>query len=90
MPSESVNRPVGELKNLGPRCESWLAQIDVYTEEDLRGMGAPAAYRELVIREVVRPHRMLLYALAGALLEVSCMSLTRSQKRDLDAEAGIG
>jgi DNA transformation protein and related proteins len=82
-------RKISRLRNLGPRCAEWLAQIGIHTEDDLRRIGAATAYRELVVREVVKPHRMLLYALDGALDDVDCVRLSRSRKRELEDEAEV-
>ncbi len=78
------NRSIEQMRNLGPRCAEWLAQIEIYDEAGLRAIGAAGAYRELVVRGIVQPHRMLLYALGGALLDRSCMSLSRAEKRELE------
>lgn len=83
------SQPVMALRNLGPRCAEWLAQIGIATAEDLRRVGAATAYRELVCQGIVRPHRMLLYALGGAVLDMDCPKLTRCQKRELEAEVGL-
>jgi DNA transformation protein and related proteins len=81
--------PVTELKNLGPRCAAWLTEIGIHSAEDLRAAGAAAACRELVARGVTRPHRMLLYALAGALDDSNCVKLSRERKREIEEEAGL-
>ena len=83
-----MSRSVTELRNLGPRCAEWLGVIGIHDEDSLRRIGAVAAYRELVVREVVKPHRMLLYALAGALDEVDCLKLSPARKRELNDEVG--
>ena len=80
---------VTSLPNIGPRCEDWLAAIGVHTAEELKQIGGPIAYRELVSKGVVKPHRMLLYALGGAVLGESCMTLSREQKRELEEAAGV-
>lgn len=82
-------RSILQMRNLGPRCAEWLAGIGIHDENDLRSVGAAAAYRELVIRGIVRPHRMLLYALGGALLDIDCLKLPREIKRELEEEAAV-
>lgn len=82
-----MNRPIAELRNLGPRCAEWLAAIGIEDEKGLRAIGAAGAYRELIVQGVTSPHRMLLYALAGALEDVDCLKLSRQQKRELCEEA---
>lgn len=84
-----MSRNLEQLRNLGPRCAAWLAQIGIHTEDDLRRVGAATAYRELVVREMVKPHRMLLYALGGALEDVDCVRLSREQKRELEEDSGV-
>lgn len=82
-------RPIHKMRNLGPRCAEWLAQIGVHDEDDLRTLGAPTAYRELILRGVVRPHRMILYALAGALADEDCLRLSKERKREFEEEVGL-
>ena len=78
----TMSRSVAELRNLGPRCAEWLAEMGIHDEQALREVGAVVAYRELVTREVVKPHRMLLYALAGALEDIDCLALSPDRKRE--------
>ena len=85
----AMPRSILQMRNLGPRCAEWLAAIGIHDENDLRSVGAAAAYRELILRGIVRPHRMLLYALGGALLEMDCTKLPREIKRELE-EAAAG
>jgi DNA transformation protein and related proteins len=82
-------RSIPQLHNLGPRCAEWLAQIGIHDENDLRAIGAATAYRELVQRGIVKPHRMLLYALGGALMDLDCVKMPRYLKRDLEEKASI-
>ena len=87
--TDAAPEPVTALRNLGPRCAEWLAQIGIHSADDLRRVGAATAYRELVGQGIVRPHRMLLYALGGAVLDLDCLKLSRWQKRELEAEADL-
>jgi hypothetical protein len=84
-----MSRSIQELRNLGPRCAEWLAEIGIHDENDLRSIGAATAYREMVMRGIVKPHRMLLYALGGALLDIDCVKMPRRIKRDLEDEASL-
>lgn len=84
-----MDNSLTSLKNIGPRCAEWLGAIGIHSVRDFRAVGAPAAYRELVLREIVKPHRMLLYALGGALLGEDCLRLDSSVKRELEEEAAI-
>jgi len=84
-----MGEAITELPNIGPRCAEWLAAINILNADDLRSIGAPAAYREMVVRGVIQPHRMLLYALGGATDGVNCLRLSRDRKRELEDEAGV-
>jgi hypothetical protein len=85
----AMARTILQMRNLGPRCAEWLAGIGIHDENDLRSVGAAVAYRELVTRGIVRSHRMLLYALGGALLDIDCNKLPRDIKRTLEEEAAL-
>lgn len=61
--------------NLGPRCAEWLAEIGFYDESDFRA--------------IVNPHRMILYALGGALLDMDCNKLPNDIKRSLVEEVSV-
>ena len=87
--SQPMSAPIMSMRNIGPRCAEWLAGIGIHSADDLRRIGAAAAYRELVSRGVVRPHRMLLYALGGAVDDEDCLQLSRERKRQLEEEAGV-
>ncbi|MFM7183066.1 MAG: TfoX/Sxy family DNA transformation protein [Verrucomicrobiales bacterium] len=84
-----MSRPIREMRNLGPRCEEMLAAIGINNESQFREVGAAVAYRELVAAGVTRHHRMLLYALGGAIANEDCLRLPAELKRELEAEAGI-
>lgn len=82
-------RTIREMRNLGPRCEEMLAAIGIHNESQLRRIGAATAYRELIAAGLTRPHRMLLYALGGALADLDCLRLPSELKRELEDEAGV-
>ncbi len=84
-----MSEPVTQLRNIGPRCAEWLAAIHVHTADDLRRLGAATAYRELVQRDIVSPHRMILYALGGAVGDLDCTRLPSVLKQTLEEEASI-
>lgn len=84
-----MERSVTSLRNIGPRCAAWLAEVGIHTADELCEVGGAVAYRELVVRGVVTPHRMLLYALGGAVAGLDCLRLTREQKRLLEDEAAV-
>ena len=84
-----MSRPVAEMRNLGPRCAEWRALIGIYDEGALHRVGAVEADRELMVQEVTKSHRMLFYALAGALEDVDCLQLAPEKKWELESEAGV-
>jgi hypothetical protein len=77
------------MRNLGPKCEEMLAAVGITDEEQLRRVGAAAAYQQLIAAGISRPHRMLLYALGGAVADLDCLRLPGDLKRELEDEAGI-
>ena len=82
-------QPVTALRNLGPKSAQWLAAIGIHTAEDLREIGYAAAFQELIASGTTTPHRMMLYALAGAVMDRSCMSFSRDEKREIEELAGL-
>lgn len=84
-----MSRPIREMRNLGPRCEAMLATIGIHNEAQLRAAGAAAAYRALVSTGASRHHRMLLYALGGAIVGEHCLRLPSEMKRELEEEADV-
>ena len=82
-------RSIRQMRNLGPKCEEMLACIGITDDEQLRRMGAAPAYREMIAAGISSPHRMLLYALGGAIAELNCLCLPADLKRELEEEAGI-
>ena len=87
--TSAMARPIHQLRNLGPRCEEMLAAIGITDSDQLRRIGAAGAYRALIMAGIARPHRMLLYALGGALADVDCLRLPAELKQDLEGEAGV-
>lgn len=57
---------VRDLRNLGPRAETLLAEVGIHSVEALRERGGLEAYLELRRRDVVKSLNML-WALVGAL-----------------------
>lgn len=82
-------RPIRKMRNLGAKCEEMLAAIGITDDEQLRRIGAAPAYRRLIEAGITRPHRMLLYALGGAIADLNCLRLPADLKCELEEEAGI-
>ncbi len=54
--------PVSSIRNLGPAMDEACAAADIHSAEELREMGADAAYRKLLLSGV-RPHFIGYYVL---------------------------
>lgn len=83
-----MKTPIQKLMNIGPKVAEGLTEIGITTEEGLREIGAVEAFLRL---RLIRPHwnnKMLLYALHGALIGVSCMHLDDDIKRNLNEQVG--
>ena len=79
-------RPVGRLRNIGPRTADWLAQVGIVTAADLRAAGPVEAYQRLLASQPkVTP--VALYALYGALVDERWDALPQDLRAALRAEA---
>ncbi len=78
-------RPVGALRNLGPKTARWLAEIGIRTVDDLRRIGSLRAYARL---KEARPREVTLnalYAMEAGLQDRAWTELTPAEKTDLKA-----
>jgi DNA transformation protein len=72
------------MRNLGPVTERRLAEIGIYTEDDLRGIGAVAAYLRM---RFVSPRSLslnALHAMEAALLGCDWRDLDPGAKQRLN------
>jgi len=76
------------LRNLGPKSQVWLAEIDIRTIDDLRSAGAVEAYARLRFRFGDAINRNMLHAMAAALADIDWRQLSAEHKAELDAQAG--
>ena len=72
-----------DLRNLGPVSEADLTAVGIRTPADLDAAGAAAAYVRLLEDGPSRPTRTMLWALAGALLEMDWRELPEEVRRSL-------
>jgi len=77
-----------KLRNIGPKGMAWLRQTGVRTLEDLRTVGALAAYVR-VRRAGFKPSLNLLYALEGAILDCHWQSIPDARRAELIAQAEV-
>jgi len=83
---QADERPVSELKNLGPSSAEWLADVDIVTVGDLRRLGPALAWR--IVRErFPQANILLLWAMAAGLDDRHWQSLRTDEKTALRAEA---
>lgn len=75
------------IRNIGPKSETQLAEIDIHTLDDLRRLGAIEAYARLRFRHGRSINRNMLHALAAALADVDWRQLAPEHKLELDRAA---
>lgn len=87
---ERFAQPLAGQPNIGPTIAARLAQIGVHTLDELRRLGAAAAYRQLKAHHpgVTLPVCYYLYSLQGALDGVHWNALPPVTKQRLLREAG--
>ncbi|CAN7156940.1 TfoX/Sxy family DNA transformation protein [Rhizobium sp. LjRoot254] len=75
------------MRNLGPKSETWLAEIDIHTLDDLRAIGAVEAYARLRFRFGREITRNMLHSMAAAIADIDWRQLSPEHKADLDRAA---
>jgi hypothetical protein len=75
-----------KLRNIGPKSMAWLRQTGVRSLEDLKSVGALAAYVR-VKRAGFRPSLNLLYALEGAILDCHWQDIPDARREELVSDA---
>jgi DNA transformation protein len=86
--SSSPRTGVSRLAGLGPKSEAWLREVGINTEEELRAIGAVAAYRRLKPWNPRLVSLNALYALHAALSGLHWRAVDDETKARLRAEAG--
>ncbi len=77
---------IASLKNLGPRCEADLNAVGIYTLDELKSLGPEAAFRKVWLGRLTRGettktlNAMYIYALHGAIHDMSCLELSEEDK----------
>lgn len=80
----SDERPVHELRNLGPKSGEWLKAVGFSTIGDLRNVGAVVAYK--IVKQRFSVSLNLLWAMVAGLQDKDWRSLTEEDKRRLRQE----
>ena len=78
---------VEHLKNIGPTTAQWLHEAGLHTKADLEEIGAVMAYKVLQHQRPRQVNIMLLYALQGALMDLSWSALPPDLKAQLKRDA---
>lgn len=75
--------PIASMRNLGPRMQSWLAEIDVHAEDDLRKLGSIEAWHRLRFVFGNKVSIIALYAMEAALIGCDWRHLPHDVKATL-------
>jgi DNA transformation protein len=78
------------LRNIGPRSAALLRAAGIDSVENLREIGAVAAYRRLKFVEPRRVSLNMLWALQGALTDRDWRDIPPAEKSCLQADAESG
>ena len=86
----SWNRNLTDLRNIGKTIAERLNEVGIYSEDDLRSVGAVGAHR--LIKEK-HPNETLavcyyLYSFEGALTDKHWNALDEERKQHLNAQVG--
>jgi DNA transformation protein len=86
----SENRKLTDLKNIGKKLATRLNEVGIFSEEDLRQVGAVGAHRLIKQRypDETLPVCYYLYSFEGALTEKHWDDIGASRKQQLKALIG--
>ena len=79
--------PIEKLRNIGPKSGEWLRACGICTVEDLRSLGAIAAY-QLVAQSRRGVSLNLLWALEAGLQDRDWRDLTETEKHSQRSQLG--
>jgi len=74
------------MQGIGPKCDSLLRQVGIFSPDDLCQLGAMEAYCRIIEETNFKPHIALLYALVGAVEDRSWLEVAQTDKARLHAE----
>ena len=77
---------MSRIKNIGPKSESWLNDIGIFTVDDVEAIGVVEVYKRL---KLSRPNisLVMLYALQGAVMDMHWQEIPDDVREDLIAQA---
>ena len=73
---------IEQLKNIGKKTATWLHEVGVHTRADLEQLGSVEAYKRLKALHPDRVSLNALWALEGALLNMSYTMLPQDVKAE--------
>ncbi len=71
---------LSKLKGLGPKSESYLNEVGIFTKDQLQKTGAVRAFIKLKEKCSTKPSLNFLYAMVGALEGVHWTKIAKSEK----------
>ena len=85
---QTDDRKISAMKNLGPACERDLNAVGINTAEDLKNLGAEAAFLKMLDGRVQRGdgtkccNAAYLYAIYGALHDIDWRKVPQRKKNE--------
>lgn len=79
-------RKIKDMRNLGPATASWLAEVDIENEDELREVGAIDAYHRMKFRFGGNVSLLALYAMEAALQDCDWRTLSVETRAMLKAK----
>jgi DNA transformation protein len=73
---------ISNLKNLGPKCLTWLFEIGITSRDDLERLGSVEIYRLLRVYGF-NVSLNLVYAIEATLLDIHLQELSSAKKAEL-------
>lgn len=77
---------IDAMRNLGPQSRSWLAEIGIGSEAELRAIGSVEAFLRLKFALGRKVSLLMLYAMEAALLGIDWRHLPEETKAALRAQ----
>lgn len=76
-------KPVSDLKNLGPKSQLWLHEIGIHTLQEIEDLGAVEVYKRLKAAFPKQISLNMLYGLQAAILNIHWQALPPDMKEEL-------
>ena len=70
-----------KIRNIGHITQAWLAELDIFTQEDIKKTGSVQIYMQVKARR--RVSKNLLWALEGAALDCDWRTVPPKRKQEL-------